>query len=250
MYQDPEHRHRSEQINDFMFAFDRKDRDPDRLLADIHALQSNIRYTRDIVRGYEQNMDQLNEDGKFELFHIRNDLLSATEQLFTVFEVITVNFNKDDARAALKTASKLDVRAGGIAWHLLHDDFKPLAKIDIDGTMMSMLHNKDGSVDVASVVNDLSALNSNADAHYPEIVVRYEPSGTRKKTVRLFVHLIERVLCDIADTPARPYRLCHLVYPCGRRRHPDCSPIHALCPPHPTSARTASRPPSSGLHFQ
>lgn len=183
MYQDPEHRHRSEQINDFIFAFDRKDRDPDRLLADIHALQSNIRYTRDVVRGYEQNMDQLNEEGKFELFRIRNDLLSATEQLFTVFEVITVNFNRDDAMAALKTASKLDVRAGGIAWHLLHDDFKPLVKIDIDGTMMSMLHNKDGSVDVASVVNDLCALNSNAECAYPEIVVRYEPSGTRKKTV-------------------------------------------------------------------
>lgn len=198
MYQDPEHRHRSEQINDFMFAFDRKDRDTDRLLADIHALQSNIRYTRDIVRGYEQNMDQLNDDGKFELFHIRNDLLSATEQLFTVFEVITVNFNKDDARAALKTASKLDVRAGGIAWHLLHDDFKPLAKIDIDGTMMSMLHNKDGSVDVASVVNDLCALNSNADAIYPEIVVRYEPSGTRKKTVCLSRSTLIRA-CPEAD---------------------------------------------------
>lgn len=184
MYQDPEHRHRSEQINDFIFAFDRKDRDPERLLADIHSLQSNIRYTRDVVRGYEQNMDQLNEEGKFELFHIRNDLLSATEQLFTVFEVITVNFNRDDARAALKTASKLDVRAGGIAWHLLHDDFKPLVKIDIDGTMMSMLHNKDGSVDVASVVNDLCALNSNPDTAYPEIVVRYEQSGLRRKTVR------------------------------------------------------------------
>jgi hypothetical protein len=183
MYQDPEHRHRSEQVNDFIFQFDRKDRDPDQLKADLGNLQRLIRHLQEVIRGYEQHLDLLNDKGKYDLFTIREHLFEASEQLFCIFEVIGVNFSRDDARAALKMASKLDVRAGNVAWHLLQDNSVPIVKLDIQGTMMSMLHNKDGSMDTACVVSDLSALNSIPDAIFPEVAIRYEPNGAPKRVV-------------------------------------------------------------------
>jgi hypothetical protein len=184
LYQDPSHRHRSERVDSFIFAFDRKDRDPVRLLMDLFNLQQSIRSLAALQRGYEANVDLLTDEGKSELFKIRTDLLEATEQLFTVFEAISINTKRDEARAALITTSRMDVRAGGIAWHMLQDDFKPLIKLDIDGMLYSHLTNKDGSTDSAMVISDLCALNSNADALYPEVMVRYDSSGSaRKKSV-------------------------------------------------------------------
>ncbi len=183
MYQDPEHRHRSDRIESFTFAFDRKDRDPQRLIMDLFSLQQSIRCLAILQRGYEANVDLLTEEGKGELFKIRTDLLEATEQLFTVFEAINVNQARDDARNALKSSTRLDVRLGGVAWHMLQDDLKPLVKLDIEGTLYSHLSNKDGSTDSACAIGDLSALNSNADALYPEVMVRYESSSATKKKI-------------------------------------------------------------------
>jgi hypothetical protein len=179
MYQDPRHRDRSDRIDDFIFAFDRRDRDVGRLLLDLYHLQRTIHQLNQLQRGYEAHADRITDDGKRELFNIRTDVLDATEQLFTVFEAIAVNSKRDDARAALITSNRMDVAAGGIAWHMLRDDLQPLVKLDIDGTLFSHITNKDGSTDSALVLNDLSALNSNHDAVFPEIMVRYEALGRR-----------------------------------------------------------------------
>ena len=186
MYQDPDHRHRSDRIDSFVFAFDRTDRDPQQLIMDLFSLQQSIRSLEALQQGYEANVDLLTEEGKGELFKIRTDLLEATEQLFTVFEAISVNQSREDARDALKSAARMDVRLGGIAWHMLHDDLKPLVKLDIEGTLYSHLSNKDGSTDSALAIGDLSALNSRVDAIYPEVMVRYESSGmTRRRIVSI-----------------------------------------------------------------
>lgn len=183
MYQDPDFRHRNELVNDFLFQFDRRDRDPAQLLANLDNLQSSIRHLRDIVNGYERHLDRLDDEGKLDLFTLREHLFAASEQLFCVKEVIQTNKDRDEARLAQKDARKLDVRAGGIAWHLLQDNMQPLLKLDIDGTMLSVLSNKDGSMDVASVISDLSALNSNPDVLFAEVAVRYGTSSVSKSLV-------------------------------------------------------------------
>ena len=185
LYHDPKHRQRSERIDSFIFAFDRQDRDPQKLIMELYSLQHSIRSLNAIQRGYEANVDLLTDEGKSELFKIRTDLLEATEQLFTVFEAIAVNQARDDARAALKTAARMDVRVHGIAWHMLLDDMKPLIKLDIDSTLYSSVSNKDGSNDHAIVFGNVSALNSGVDPLYPEMLVRYDPSGSRDRSERL-----------------------------------------------------------------
>lgn len=150
---------------------------------DLFSLQQSIRSLTALQRGYEANADLLTEEGKGELFKIRTDQLEATEQLFTVFAAIAVNQSREDARAALKSASRMDVRVGGIAWHMLQDNLKPLVKLDIEGTLYSHLSNKDGSTDSALAIGDLSALNSDADAIYPEVMVRYQSSAATKRQI-------------------------------------------------------------------
>ena len=173
MYQDPGHRRRSQRVDEFLLQFDRRDRDPNKLLVDLFNLQREIRELEEKHRGYEQNVDRLDEQGRQNLVHIRADHLEYMDHLFTVFDAISVNFAKDDARAMLKAASRLEVRAGGIAWHMLQDTFKPLIKLDIERTLVSYLSNKDGSTDMAIAVGDLAALNSNADVLYPEVLARW-----------------------------------------------------------------------------
>ena len=103
-----------------------------------------------------------------------------------MFSAISVHHAREEARAALKSTARMDVRVGGIAWHVLRDDLKPLVKLDIEGTLYSYLSNKDGSTDIALAIGDLAALNSNPEALYPEVVVRYEASNAAKrKIVRL-----------------------------------------------------------------
>ena len=183
IYTDPEHRQRSERIDAFIYAFDRKDRDPQRLILELFGLQQEIRQLTVLEKGYAANLDLLDETGKAELFKIRTDHLEGMEQLFTVFEAIAVNQARDDAKAALKTASRMDVRVGGLAWHMLRDDLTPLVKLDMEGTLYSMVSNKDGSTDNAAVFGEISMLNSDQDAMYPEVLARYEPSATRRGKV-------------------------------------------------------------------
>lgn len=196
IYQDPGHRERADRIDNFTFAFDRKDRDPQRLLMDLHNLQHSIRSLDLIKRGYEANVDLLTEEGRNQLFDIRTDQLEAMEQLFTVFEAISVNKARDEARAALKSASRIDVRVGGIAWHMLRDDLAPLLKLDIEGTLFSLLSNKDGSIDNAFAIGEMSALNSDSDALYPEVLVRYE-SGAKKKARESFASACWSILAPV-----------------------------------------------------
>ena len=197
MYQDPEHRHRSDRVDSFVFALDREDRDPQRLIMDLFSLQQSIRSLEGLQRGYEANVDLLTEEGKGELFKIRTDLLEAIEQLFTVFSAISVHHAREDARAALKSAARMDVRLGGVAWHMLRDDLKPLVKLDIEGTLYSYLRNKDGSTDIALAIGDLSALNSNPEALYPEVMVRYEASSAARRKI------VSRLQFGLADIRRR-----------------------------------------------
>lgn len=183
LYQDPIHRKRTERIDNFTFAFDRKDSDTLRLVNDLRDLQFKIRALSRLQRGYEANVDLLDDHGKAELFRLRHDLLESTEQLYTVFEAITLNKSREEARDDMRATSKTNIRIGGVAWQMLHDDFKPLIKLYVEGTLYTWLRNKDGSDDSALAFGDLSALNSDPDALYPEVLDRYESSGTSKRRI-------------------------------------------------------------------
>lgn len=171
-YSDPQESKRKSKIDAFTFRFDRRDRDPQALIITLMGMQRTIHNLAELQRGYEANVDRLTEQGKKELFRIRTDLLSELEGLFTVFDVINQSRSADAARDALMTQSRKNIRAGNIAWHMLRSDGDPLLKLNIKHTLCSLEDNSDGSVEMALAIDDLQALNSNADALFTEVLSR------------------------------------------------------------------------------
>lgn len=171
-YSDPQEVKRKGKVDAFTFRFDRRDRDPQALLTNLLGIQRTIHNLADLQRGYEANVDRLTEQGKQELFRIRSDLLGELEGLFTVFDVINQNRSAEAAREDLKTHSLKVIRAGNIAWHMLRENGDPLLKLNIKHTMCSLEDNSDGSIEMALAIDDLQALNSNADALFTEVLSR------------------------------------------------------------------------------
>lgn len=174
MYRDPQSVTRTEKIQNFLYKFDRRDRNTPQLLADLDLTQQHIRGLSELQRDYESNVDRLSDEGKRLLFEIRTDLLNETESLFTAIEVINISKDREDAKEALKIDSRIELRAGNIAWHMLRDSGHPLLKLNIKHTMGVIKNNKDASSDNALVIGELQALNSNADSVYQEVIIPYD----------------------------------------------------------------------------
>jgi hypothetical protein len=241
MYQDPDHQTRNKMIDTFMLQVDRKDREPKDLLSDIARQQRDVRYLRELVRGYDQHLDLLTDAGKQEMFTRRRQLFEATEGLFCVFEMLSANFTTEDAKASAMNASRTDIRAGSIAWNLLKDDMTSLVKLDIDGTMLSVLKGKNSSLDAACVVSDVSALNSNPDAVFPEVGVRHEEGGVRS---------VSYWSNSVADNAAQPDGISRMVKRRSYWRYPDGPLVVRSSSPTTTSTRRASRSTDQRLHLQ
>ncbi|WVQ96789.1 hypothetical protein IAU59_003896 [Kwoniella sp. CBS 9459] len=191
MYQDPEHKHRSEAVDDFSRQFDSADRDVGRLIIDVHTLQQTMRTLLHFQQGYETNFERLEEAGKDELFKIRADLQEGYESLYTINALIAATLAKDDARAAMKTASRLNIRIRGIAWHLQEETLEKFAKVEIESVLLSLTSNKNGSTDSAMVLGNLLATNPRPNALYHEIVSRddYQSVVVKRRVKKPFASL-------------------------------------------------------------
>lgn len=172
-YKDATHRARSDQVNAFIFAFDRKDRDPQHTLSDISSLQSHVRSLSELQVGYEANLDRLTTEGVEELARIRQDIYETSDQLYTIFDAVTIAFSRDDARAALKTAQRMDIRIGTVIGKLLRDDMTPIITVEVAGTLFTHIGNKDGSAEWNFANANVIASNSDANAYFHEVLVRY-----------------------------------------------------------------------------
>lgn len=183
IYTLPEKRQRKQKVDGFLLKFDRRDRDPQQLLWSLFIIQQHMRNLAELQRGYQSNLQRLTPEGKRELFNIRADLLHEYEALNTVFDVINLNRSYEEARDALQTKSRIDVRAGNIAWHMLREGDNPLLKLNIKRTLFAMDHNQDGSKDLAVAISDLQALNSNAEAVFTEVLTKSAKEVSRKRIV-------------------------------------------------------------------
>ncbi|KAK8858435.1 hypothetical protein IAR55_002662 [Kwoniella newhampshirensis] len=204
MYQDPEHKHRSDAVDDFGRQFDAADRDPARLIVDVHTLQHTMRTLIDLQQGYEAHFDKLDEHGKDELFKMRADLQDGYESLYTINALIRATLAKDDARAAMKTASRMDVRIGSIEWRMLRDDMDNLIKLGIKGVLFSIMSNKNGSMDSAMLVKSLQALNATQGSLFDKILTHEEPGTGSRKNIKPFLALYWSSLPAIGGIPIYP----------------------------------------------
>ncbi|WWC70580.1 uncharacterized protein I206_104531 [Kwoniella pini CBS 10737] len=204
-YSDPDHQHRAQAVKDFSRQFDSADRDANRLIIDIHTLQQTMRHLMELQRGYETNLERLEEAGKDELFKIRADLAEGYESLYTINALIANTLAKDDARAFLKNALRLDVRLREVSWRMLKDDcISSLAQVSIKNTLCSYSNNKNGSTDCALVLGDVSVNSLAPDAKYDGMIVSQDDSSSKKKVKPPFAKVYWSSYPPIGGIPVFP----------------------------------------------
>ena len=174
LYQDPEQRQRSQQLDTFLYSFDAEDRL--RYSTEVKYLQNRIREQESTYRIYEEHYDRLSEEGKLEIGRVRSDLLEDTQKLSLIFDAIAILQIHSKAAAELRSSLRLEAHAQELAWFMLDDD-KLLAKLAIKDIHYTWVRKKDSSTENALVVRDLQALNTSPDAYYVEIISRYEKAG-------------------------------------------------------------------------
>lgn len=189
LYQDPDQRERSQRLDTYLYAFDR--RDAYRFVLDVAELQTRIRELETLARGYEDSFDQLTREGKLALIRIRADLLDSTEALNTIFDAVKAAQSHNDPSSGLKASLRLEARAGELAWYMFGED-SLIAKLAMKGVSFSWVRKKDGSAENALVIDDLQALNTSPDAVFTEVLSKYHSGSASNKTVSNsipFIHM-------------------------------------------------------------
>ncbi|WVR06215.1 hypothetical protein IAU60_003245 [Kwoniella sp. DSM 27419] len=207
IYVDPEYKYRSEAIDDFIRQFDTADRDLGRLIIDVHTIQQTMRNMLVLQQGYETNFERLEEAGKDELFKIRADLQEGYEHLSMISSLISHSLAKDDQRAAMKNASRVNVRVRGMAWHMQEATLEKFAKVEIESVLYCLTSHKNGTADNAVVLGNVLATNPRQDALYHEIVSRDDyvsGVGVKKRTRKPFLQLYWSKSPAIGGIPIYP----------------------------------------------
>lgn len=181
LYQDPEQRQRSQQLDTFLYSFDAEDRL--RYSTEVKYLQNRIRDQESTYRIYEEHYDRLSAEGKLEIGRVRSDLLEDVQKLSLIYDAIAILQLHSKAAAELRSSLRLEAHSQELAWFMLDGD-KLLAKLAIKDIHYTWVRKKDSSTENALVVRDLQALNTSPDAYYVEIISRYEKVGARDE-VRL-----------------------------------------------------------------
>lgn len=173
LYRAPSWREHSKQLETILFSYDFKDT---ALLADIVSdLQLRIRRGLALDAEYQFHFDQLNEQGRLDLFHLKAELASMVERLLLVAEAITASEDaKSDEDKDKKSALRLEAHAQDLSWNMMGEtEGELLAKLSIKGPSFTWLNKADNSAANSLSIVDLSAVDVRPDAHFAEIVTKW-----------------------------------------------------------------------------
>lgn len=179
VYRDPLHAIRASRVNKFLLGFVTSDGNLQDTISRLAQLQRDTQKLDNMVRSLEADFLLLTEEDLSELSLLRATTMEAKEDLFTVFEAVTVAIKQQRAKASLVHSSKIIVSAGDIGWMMLGTGGEPLVKLNVKDTLFSRVTNKDGSTDQALRVQDMKAHNSNhkASSNFVEVFDRLIDHG-------------------------------------------------------------------------
>lgn len=176
LYQDPEQRQRSQQLDTFVYSFDAED--SHRYSTEVQYLQNRIREQETTYQIYEEHYDKLSAEGKLEIGRVRSELLEDIQKLALIFDAVAILQSHSKAAADLRSSLRLEAHAQELAWFMLDED-KLIAKLAIKDIHYTWVRKKDSSTENALVVRELQALNTSPDAYYVEIISRFDKAAVR-----------------------------------------------------------------------
>ena len=145
--------------------------------AKVAELQQRIRELVDLGQQYQVHLDELDEEGRLELFASRMEFFKLSTELNVYVQAIAraQNFNGVSSSAASKTAGvQFEARASELVWHMLEASGTPFAKFSVRGVEFSWISKQDSSISNRLVIRDLKALNSSPEQIFAEIIAKHE----------------------------------------------------------------------------
>lgn len=175
LYSDPLQKSRNKKLEELVFTHDFSNL---RGVANtVSSLQHRIRSLVDLSQQFQVHLDELDDDGRLELFATRAEFVKLSNELNLVVQSIAraQNFNGGATAAGSKTAGvQFEARAAELVWHMHDKDDQPFAKFSVRGVEFSWISKQDSSVSNRLVIKDLRALNSSPEQVFAEIIAKHE----------------------------------------------------------------------------
>lgn len=201
LYNDPIQQHRSKQLESVVFTHDFSNLDE--ISRTIKSLQERVRILEALVQLYQTHNDELDDQGRLDLFSHRAELAHTSVELNLVVQAMIRAQKASGIATASKTSSglQIDARAHELVWHARDKSEQPFAKLSMTGVEFSCLNRSEGSVTNRIVIKDLKvspdcpppathvgadvrthiqALNSSPECVFPEIISKLRHAQDKK----------------------------------------------------------------------
>ncbi|KAK4703534.1 hypothetical protein P7C70_g2687, partial [Phenoliferia sp. Uapishka_3] len=261
LYSDPLQKSRNKKLEELVFTQDFSNLSG--VSNKVAELQQRIRELVDLGQQYQVHLDELDEEGRLDLFASRMEFAKLSAELNIYVQAISraQNFNGVTSSAASKTAGvQFEARASELVWHMLEATGVPFAKFSVRGVEFSWISKQDSSISNRLVIRDLRALNSSPEQVFAEIIAKHHHGGEHELAkVDIFAAILWNSLAPVGgisiveqfELHLHPIRLQleHRVgrkildYVFAQRKHSDEEPPEV--PPKP--ARSTLAPLGSSI---
>ncbi|KAI5479861.1 hypothetical protein MNV49_002419 [Pseudohyphozyma bogoriensis] len=175
LYSDPLQKSRNKKLEELVFTHDFSNLAG---VADtVGGLQQRIRQLGELGQLYQVHLDELDDEGRLDLFVGRAELAKLSAELNMVVQSISraQTFNGPKVSSTSKTAGiQFEARASELVWHMHDKSDTPFAKFSVKGVEFSWISKQDSSVSNRLVIKDLRALNSSPEQVFAEIIAKHE----------------------------------------------------------------------------
>ncbi|BGP51898.1 Protein SABRE [Rhodotorula kratochvilovae] len=186
LYSDPLRKSRNSKVEALVFTRDFSNLNA--VMETVGKLQQQIRGLSGAAQEFQVHLDELDDDGRVQLFLQRAEALRLTGELSLVVEAFTRAQDSNGAKTTSKRAGlQLESRAAELTWHMLDKSDLPFAKFSVIGAEYSWVSKQDGSASNRMVIKDLRALNSSPEQIFAEIIAKHETSDTDYQLAKMDV---------------------------------------------------------------
>ncbi|SCV74731.1 BQ2448_7760 [Microbotryum intermedium] len=173
LYSDPAHKRRNSKLEALVFTHDFTHLDA--AIGIVSDLQYKVRSLAAMVLQYRIHLDELDGEGRLEMFTYMAEAFRQATELTLLVESIS---RARSLSGALKPSTShtgllFEAKAPELTWHMHDNSDIPFAKFSVTGAEFAWTSKSDSSVSNRLVIKDLKALNSSPEHLFAEIIAKY-----------------------------------------------------------------------------
>ena len=196
LYSDPLQESQSKKLEAVVFTHDFSDLDG--VTEIVVSLQQRLRTLAELQQQYQVHLDELDEEGRLELFSYRAEFARLQHELNLVMQAITRAQDYNGRSKVGSAGIQFEARALELVWHMLDETDAPFAKFSVGGVEFSWISKQDSSISNRLVIRSLSALNSSPDHVFAEIICKHEESVDHELAkVNVFAAILWNALAPV-----------------------------------------------------